>query len=91
MKKTNGPGKGKKATAKKSPAKKSSQIQVPAGNGVSRYTSTSSAAGKRVAKAKQALEIRKRGGRLLQGEKNAIRKSFNTTKVRKSMPTTKKK
>jgi hypothetical protein len=80
--KTNGPGKKKKPTG---------TIQVPASKGASRVVSKGSAAGQRVAKAKQSLEIRKRGGRLLQSEKNAIRKSFNPTKVRKSMPKTKKK
>lgn len=77
---TNGPGKKGK--------KKTGTVQVPAGSGASRVVKKSSAAGQRVAKASKALAIKKRGGRLLQSEKNAIRKSFNPTKVRKSTPTT---
>lgn len=62
---------------------KSGTVQSPAGKGASRVVSKSSAEGKRVAKAKKALDLRKRGKRLLQSEKNAIRKSFNSTKLRK--------
>lgn len=64
--------------------KKSKMIQVPAGGNASRYVRKDSPAGKRAAKAKKALDIKKSGGKLLQSEKNAIRKSFSPTKVRKS-------
>jgi len=69
--------------------KNSAMVQVPAGKGASRYASKDSAAGKRITKAKKALELKKKGKRLLQSEKNAIRKSFNPTKVRKAAPKTK--
>lgn len=87
MKKTNGPG---KKTTKKT-TKSKGTVQVPAGKGASRVVKKSSASGQRIAKASKALAIRKKGGRLLQSEKMAIRKSFNTTKVRKTAPKTKTK
>ena len=63
--------------------KKSKMVQVPAGGNASRYVSKGSAAGKRSSKADQALHLKKTGKRLLQSEKNAIKKAYSPTKPRK--------
>ena len=63
--------------------KKKKLVQSPAGGNASRYVSTNSAAGKRIAKASKAQAIKKKGGRLLQSEKNAIKKSYSATKMKK--------
>lgn len=78
------PIKKKKKKATVTPSKKNAaMVQAPAGKGASRNVRTNSAAGKQVAKAKMAADIKKKGKKLLRSEEYALRKSFNTTRLRK--------
>ena len=68
---------------KKKKGKKTGTVRVPAGNGATRVATRESAAGQRYEKAEQALALKKSGKKLLQSEKNAIKKSFNPAKADK--------
>lgn len=73
----------KKVSVNTTPKPSAVMVQYPAGKGASRNVRADSPEGKLIDKSTKALKLRKKGKRLLQSEKNAIRKSFSATKKRK--------